>query len=130
MHFELARHGARHRASFQEVLRRNEISLRAHYAQDLEELYDLLEPEGIDYFIFNRTRFYPEALAKETYFEPLRGLVESLTARNYMDYAYKLLPRQVDLSLAPFMPFRDDQSVIIDLNKLGKYLRNQNEVAH
>lgn len=107
---------------FKEVKRRIEISLRAHYARDLKEVAAILEPDNIDYFVFSRKRFYPEALEKEKYFEPLKGLVDELTSRDYRDYAYKKLPREVDLINHPYMPFRDDQSVVIDVRKLRDYL--------
>lgn len=107
---------------FKEMLRRHQISLQAHYAKDLSEVYQLLKDEGVDYFVFNKSRFYPDALAKEDYFEPLNGLVQDLTSRHYNEYAYKQIPRQVDRVKTPYLLFRDEQSVIIDLKKLGEFL--------
>jgi hypothetical protein len=66
---------------FKEIKRRLELSLRAHYAQDLKTVVDLLQPEGVDYFVFNRMRFYPDALAREKFFEPLHGLVRELASK-------------------------------------------------
>ncbi|MDC0358494.1 hypothetical protein OAO01_06730, partial [Oligoflexia bacterium] len=45
-----------------EVQRRLELSLRAHFARDLSELLAVLEPAEVDYFVFERKRFYPWAL--------------------------------------------------------------------
>jgi hypothetical protein len=110
---------------FAEMKRRLEISLRAHYARSLREVVELLEPEGIDYFVFSKQRFYPKALETEDYFEPLNGLVQELTARNYMDYAYKQLPREVDRGKYPFLVFRDEQSAIVNIKELREYLEQQ-----
>ena len=108
---------------FDEMLRRHKISLKAHYAKTLQEVYDLLAPERIDYFVFSKQRFYPDRLEKEEYFEPLRPMVKELASRHYSDYAYKHMPAQVDLEKAPFMVFKDDQSAVVDVKKLGEYLK-------
>ncbi len=108
---------------FTECLRRNEISLNAHYAKTLQEVYDLLAPEKIDYFVFDRKRFYPEKLANEKYFAPLNLMVKELTSRDYQDYAFKKIPREVNAAQFPYLVFRDDFSVMIDVAKLGQYLK-------
>lgn len=99
---------------FEEIKRRLRISLKAHYASNLCEVLELLEPEGVDYFVFSRHRFYPWALEKERYFEPLSKLMQKLTARHYDTYAYKQLPQQVT-SNAPYLVYRDDQSAVVDI---------------
>ncbi|MCB9030675.1 MAG: hypothetical protein H6619_06445 [Deltaproteobacteria bacterium] len=108
---------------YQEIKRRLIVSFKAHYAEDLDELVSILEPEGIDYFIFKRKEFYPEALAKADYFEPIGTEVRQLASRDYMDYAYKKLPREVDLEKFPYMPYRDDLSVIVDVSALKSFLK-------
>ncbi len=108
---------------FEECLRRNVISLKAHYARNLHEVYDLLAPEKIDYFVFDRKRFYPDKLANEKYFEPLKAMVKELTARDSQDYAFKQIPRAINLTATPYLIFRDDYSVVIDVKKLGAYLQ-------
>ncbi len=108
-----------------EVQRRLKISLAAHYARTLQELYDILLPEGVDYFIFERKQFYPEALARAEYHPPLDKFVSELASRDYREYAYRQLPDQVDLQIAPFMPFKDAQAALIDIRLLGKFLKEQ-----
>ena len=110
---------------FKEIKRRITISLKAHYARTLPEVLKLLEPEGIDYFIFSKKRFYPEALKKEKYFAPLDTLIKELTSRHYTDYAYKLLPSKVKLDEAPYMLFKDEQSALIDIKKLREFINKQ-----
>lgn len=107
---------------YAEMERRLEKSLRAHYASSIHEFLDQLADEEIDYFVFSRQRFYGSSLAKETFYEPFNGLVRELTARDPADYAYKLFPKRVAIDKFPYMPFRDDHSVIIDLQKLRDYL--------
>lgn len=109
---------------FKEMLRRHTISLKAHYAKNLEEVYNLLAPEKIDYFVFSRQRFYPEALKEARYFDPLRDLVKELTSRNYLDYAYKQMPYDIDLKAAPYLLFKDHESAVIDVHKLGEFLKS------
>lgn len=106
-----------------EIKRRLEISLRAHYAPDLEQLWLILSKEKIDYFAFERARFYPEALKNAFYFEPFRKLVTELTSGPIEKYAYRELPTEVDLARFPAMPFRDEKSALVDVAKLGEYLK-------
>lgn len=106
---------------YSEVRRRIDITLRAHFARDLKELLTLLEPEGIDYFVFRRKLFYPEELQKADYFKPFDQLVYTLTRRGDNDYAYRQLPRKVEAA-APFMPFKDDQSAVVDIAELRRYI--------
>lgn len=106
---------------YNEIKRRLILSLKAHYALELGELVTLLKPEGIDYFVYSRKRFYPQALKKERLFAPLNSLIDELTSHPASTYAYKQLPRKVDLESTPYMPFRDDESVIIDIKKLSDW---------
>ena len=107
---------------FKEIKRRLEISLHAHYATTFAEFYRLLQAEGIDYFIFSKKRFYPDALASERYFEPLHGLLRTLASKPYQDYVYKKLLPKVNLELAPYLVYRDDFSAIVDINRLKEYI--------
>jgi hypothetical protein len=107
---------------FEEMLRRLKISLQTYYSSDLSELVDIVEPEDIDFFIFQRKDFYPEALQNAKYFQPLQPLVKELASRHHDNYAYKQLPRQVNLEEFPFMPFRDEESVVVDIRKLRQWL--------
>jgi len=107
-----------------EMRRRLELSFRAHYAANLKELLAWVEPEGITHFVFYRKKFYPDELVKETYFQPLTGLVKELTSRPIPNYAYFELPRTVDLQKFPFMPFRDDRAAVVDIAALRAYLNS------
>ncbi len=107
---------------YQEMSRRLDISLRAHYSRDLSEIVTLLEPEGISYFIFKRKAFYPDALSKVTYFSPFDTLVKELASHPAEEYAYKKLPKEVDLERYPFLIYRDDQSAVVDIKKLQEFL--------
>jgi hypothetical protein len=88
----------------------------------------LLAPYGIDFFAFQRDRFYPEALAKASFFRPYDQLVFGLTRGAVMEYAYRELPAEVDLERAPFMPFKDRKAAIVDVAKLGDFLRARGDV--
>jgi len=112
---------------YQEMERRLKISLRAHYAKTFNEFLDIINLENIDYFIFSRQRFYGHALKKATFYKPLDQLVAELTSRNYTDYAYKRLPKKVDVEHYPFLVFRDDQSAVVDLKVLRKYVKDHPE---
>lgn len=104
-----------------EVNRRLEISFRAHYAETLDELVNILGPEGIDYFIFERAKFYPEALRNAQYHPPLDALVKQLTSRPVHAYAFRALPSEVNTTEFPFLVFKDNRSVLIDVQLLKKY---------
>ncbi len=107
---------------YEEIRRRLIISLRAHYSTSLKEIYELLKPEGVNYFVFSRKRFSEKALKNEKYFSPLDILVHELTARTPEEYAFSSLLPKVDLTKQPFLVFRDQESAIIDVNALGRYL--------
>ena len=106
----------------QEVRKRLEIELRANYARTLQELVSIVEPHGIDYFVFRREDFYPDALKQATYFPPFDGLVRELTSRDPNDFAFRQLPAKVDMQRYPYMPYKDEQSALIDIAALKKYL--------
>lgn len=114
---------------YAEMKRRNEIVLRAHYSATLEELLSLLEPEGIDYFVFKRGDFYPQVLSKLTFFPPFEGLMKELTSRSPDSYAYRKLPEQVDLLNYPFMPFKDRFSAVVDVKALRAYVQEKRTAA-
>ncbi len=105
-----------------EMERRLEITWRAYYAKDLSVLVELLEPEGVDYFVYKRGDFYAESLKTASYFKPLNALVQELANRNPEDYAFNKLPPSLDPEHFPYMVFKDGQSVIIDIAKLKTYL--------
>ena len=109
---------------FKEILRRLEISMRAHYSRDLHEVVNLLEPEKIDYFVFSRQRFYPAKLKSEDYFEPLRPLTIELCSYQPDSYAYKQIVSTSDFTKLPYVVFVDEQSLLIDVKKLKAYLEN------
>ena len=94
----------------------------------MSEVVQLLEPEGIDYFVFRRKDFYPEELAEASFFKPLDQLVHELTRRHYTEYAYRALPREVDLERFPYMPFRDRLSVVVDIAKLKAHLAHEEQI--
>lgn len=108
-----------------EMQRRLGISLRAHYARDLREFVSILEPEHIDFFVFERQRFYPEVLRHTIYYRLFQPLLDELTSRPPEQYAYRELPRDFDPIKYPFVPYRDRLSVVVDVNALRAYLHGQ-----
>ena len=110
---------------YAEVRRRLTITLKAHYAKDLVELVRLLEPEGVDYFVFARAKFYPEALAKAKYFKPFDTLVRELTSRPPDEYAYRQLPRVVTLADFPAMPYKDEKAALVHIPTLKQWLQSK-----
>lgn len=111
-----------YRGYYDQIRDRITASLTAHYAKDLNELYTIVAPLGISYFVFQRDQFYPEALKRASYFKPYDQLVFSLTRGDATQYAYRQLPKVVDLSVAPFMPFKDATAAVVDIHRLGQYL--------
>jgi hypothetical protein len=106
----------------EEMKRRLAISLRAHYAKSWPEVLALLEPEGIDYFVFERRQFYPETLKQVTYFPPLDELARSLAQSPPEAYAFKNIPQTSDGKPAPFVVHRDGWSTVVDVKKLKEFL--------
>jgi hypothetical protein len=115
---------------YEQIEPRLALSLRAHYAKDLLSLYQLVAPEGIDYFVLERKRFYPEELKEASYFRPLDQVVSSATQRPWKEYAYRQLPRELDSERAPYLVYRDAYSVVIDIAALGKFLEKQSLAPH
>jgi hypothetical protein len=107
------------------IKRRLEVSLRAHFAHDSEELLALVEPEGIDYFVFEQKAFHSDALKAADYHPPLDTLVKELASDDPASYLFAKLPRRVDLQTAPYMPFRDRYSAVIDVAKLREFVSVQ-----
>ncbi len=114
---------------YREMKRRLEITLRAHYAKDLREFLALVEPEGIDYFVFSRKDFYPVALSNAYYFPPFDVMVKELTSGPQERYAYKMLPDAVADKDSPFLMYKDDYSEVVDIKALKAYLAKTNHAA-
>jgi len=107
---------------YKEMSRRIVISLKAHYALDPKEFLALVEPEGITHFIYKRRAFYVDALAATTYFAPFDVLVKELTKPFADKYFYKRIPREIAQEKYPFLLYRDEQSVVIDVVALRTFL--------
>ena len=107
---------------YQEMKRRLEISLRAHFAKDAKTFLQLLEPERVTHFVFNRKIFYPENLAEAKYFAPFDVLVKELAAGKPESYFYKRIPRDMNDRKFAFLVYRDDESVIIDVKALKDFV--------
>ena len=107
---------------FKEMMRRLEISWRAHFAETPEEFYNYLASEQIDYFVFKRSVFYPESLESIAYFEPMNGLVKSLAAKPRDSYFFTKIVSQANFEKLPYVAYADRQNLVININELGKYL--------
>ncbi len=110
---------------YESIKPRIEVSLRANYAKDYEEFLRLVAPEGIDYFVFDRSLFSAEALKSAKYFEPFFELVKELASKDLKDYMYQKLPKKVDLQNFPFVPYIDEKGLVVDVKKLQTFLNNQ-----
>jgi len=108
---------------------RIEVTLRAHYARTLEEFVQILEPAGVDYFIFDRKKFYPEALATAKYFKPFDSLVTQLTSGPVDQYAFRAIPRTVNRERFPALLYRDDFAVLVDVNQLKAWLKERSRAT-
>lgn len=108
---------------YQEMERRSRIALRAHFAKNFEELAAALGEEPIDYFVFERVRFRPEWISKQTLFEPLNPLIRDLTRAPAGEYAFNKLPKELDPGQYPFFVYQDHLTRVIDVAKLKAYLR-------
>ncbi len=106
---------------------RLKISFDLHYARDLKELLGVAEKHSIDYVVFERKRFYPKMLQEEDYFPPLGTYVRGLASRPFMEYAYRELPAEVDLEIAPYMPFKDSRAAIVDVAKLREFFKQNDK---
>lgn len=119
-------------AYYKEIKRRLEIDFKAYYSAHLRELSQLLLPEGVDYFVFRRRDFYPEALEKASYFKPFDTMVHDLASREFNQYSFRELPSEFDPKRFPFVPYRDDYAVVVDLKELSSYMNSQpngNDIA-
>ena len=106
-----------------EMQRRISISLKAHFAPTLAEIVKLLEPEGVDYFVFERKRFYPSALRNTIYFRNFAPLLRELTSRPPQEYAFRELPLHLPTDQQPsIIVYRDQTAVIIEEQRLRETL--------
>lgn len=108
-----------------EMRRRSDVSLRAHYAESLEEVVSLLQPEGVTHFVFRRADFRPENLKRQSYFPPLDKVVKNLVKRPSGQFAFNQLPKQLEPVSHPYVVFVDDVSIIIDVKVLAEHLRSR-----
>lgn len=109
----------------QEMQRRSEIALKAHFSEKLEDVVTVLEPEGITHFVFRAIDFRPDRLPNVSYFPPLDGLVRSMVTRPSGKFAYFEVARRPKEGELPFVVFRDSVSVVVDIKALSAYLRER-----
>ncbi len=100
-----------------EMRRRLEIAYRLHYALDPESLVKMARDSGIDYVVFARAQFYPEALAKAGYFEPLNALVHDLASKDPQAYVFRRLVKSGE-----GVVYQDKQSLVVSISKLEEAL--------
>jgi hypothetical protein len=108
-----------------EMRRRSEISLRAHYAESLQDVVSLLQPEGVTHFVFRRADFRPENLERLSYYPPLDRVVKEMVKRPSGVFAFNQLPKVLDPKAYPYVKFIDEVSIIIDVKMLAEYLRSR-----
>ncbi len=108
---------------YETIKPRIEKSFRALYARSLEDLVAIMEPEGVDYFIFRRSAFRQDGLDNAKYFTPYDTLVKELASYPRDSYAYFKLPKRVDMERYPFMPYNDGKyAVVVDIRRLKEWL--------
>ena len=105
-----------------EIKRRLHITLAAEYAPTLKEFLKLLEPEKIDYFVFEREKFLPNNLANASYLEPFNAEVASMAHRTPPNFAYFELKKLAGEGHFAPLVFHDRYALIVDLRELRSYL--------
>jgi hypothetical protein len=106
---------------WQEAKRRIELSLRANYAKNADELLTLVEPERISYFIFDRASLSGDRLKKVKYYAPFNGLVKQLAQDRPEDYLGRKLVSLSGETRSLIVPYMDDRAVVVDIQALRKY---------
>ena len=109
---------------YETIKPRYELSLRAHYAKDLNELYELCKGKGIDYFVFWRKQFLPEYLKNAKAFKPFDVLVKQLASRDPANFAFRKLPEKASNDSFSPLVYKDSETVIVDLKLLEGFLSN------
>lgn len=133
---------------YEEVEKRLKVVLDATYARTLKDLVNILEPYNIDYFLFERNLFYSENLgygdpskpnydnpnSRENkgagYPKPFKTYVKEISNRNWTEFAYRELPKEVDMKKYPFMPYKDKFMVVVDMKALKEYLAKNGETLN
>ena len=110
-----------YKAYNEEMKRRLDITFRALYARDLPEFLSLVKKEGITHFIFSRGDLSEAGLKRAYYHRPFDTLVKELASRPVTEYAFRELPR-ANKSVVPFI---DDQSLVVDIAELDKWVEGQ-----
>lgn len=101
-----------------EMKRRLDISLRAHYAKSEKEFLDILEPAGVDYFVFQRALFTDEALRDSKYFPPFNEMIKLVTSAPQSAFLFsKLLTIAKTNKLV--VPYVDKYSLVVDVRALA-----------
>lgn len=112
---------------YREMKRRLEVTWKAHYAKSLGEIVALLKPEGVNYFVFRLHSFDPDNLKEATYFSPFEPMIRALTSADPTAFAFSALPARVNMKEFPAMPYRDKQSVVLNIDELDRFLSSRSE---
>jgi hypothetical protein len=103
---------------YAEMKRRTEIALRMHYATDWADVKAAASAEGIDYLVFQRSLFRPQALARTRYFEPFNAMLQEVRERPPEDFVYFSLPEQPKSAEFPALVYVDRLSKVVEISKL------------
>lgn len=106
---------------WQEAKRRIDLSLRANYAKNANEFLNLVEPEHISYFIFDRASLSGDRLKKVKYYAPFNGLVKQLAQDRPENYLGRKLVSLSGETRDLVVPYVDDRAIVVDIQALRKY---------
>lgn len=104
----------------QEISRRLNIVLRAHYAKSIDEFLEALGDEPVDYFIFRAPAFADNFEHTKRIFHPYTGRAYRLYLKNAPNFAYYELLNSGGTPNSAIVPFHDEKSLVVDLTALKK----------
>ncbi|MGI6524561.1 MAG: hypothetical protein ACOX2O_04605 [Bdellovibrionota bacterium] len=100
--------------------RRLANSFKAYYATTPLAFTEVLENEGIDYFIFNKKDFSDAAIKRATYRDPIREVVQELCKDKVAaDFLYAKFSN-AESPLSQSVAYEDQDSLVVDLKHLLK----------
>ncbi len=103
---------------YAEMKRRTFIALEMHYAASWDKVLESSQAEHIDYLVFERSKFRPQALSRAKYFEPFGPVMAEVRSRDPNDFIYFSLPETPRTEAFPALVYVDGLSKVVDLNLL------------
>jgi hypothetical protein len=94
----------------------------AYYATDAQQFLNILNSEGINFFVFRKADFNDRALKNASYTQPLKRYIQKLVAGKHLEEFFATQIRSSANSYHSAIVYEDENCLIVDRDRLIQLL--------